>query len=119
MTAKLKSDDFEINFYEGVLRRNPKYVDALGPLAEAYTRGGQYLKGLEIDKRLSRLRKDDPIVHYNLACSYALVGRKKDSLLALKRAIRLGYRDFGHMKRDADLKILHGDPAFEKLFKPG
>ena len=114
---KTRMDDFEIAFYEGVLRRNPKYVDALGPLAEAYTRGGHYQKGLEIDKRLSRLRKEDPIVHYNLACSYALVGRKKSSLLALQRSVRLGYRDFAHMRRDADLKILHGDPAFEKLLK--
>ena len=112
-----KSDDFEISFYEGLLRRNPRYVDALAPLAEAYTRGGHYQKGLEIDKRLSKIHSEDPIVHYNLACSYAIVGRKKSSLTALQKAVHLGYRDFAHMKKDVDLKILHGDPAFEKLLK--
>lgn len=109
--------DFEISFLEGVTRRRPKYVDALIPLAEAYTRRGLYEKGLKIDKRLSLLRKKDPIIHYNLACSYALMGLKKSSLTSLRRAIRLGYRNFEHMKRDSDLRCLQAAPQFKKLVK--
>src|SRR5690242_11891749 len=107
--------DFEISFYEGILKRSPDFVDALIPLAASYTRKGLHEKGLEIDKRLSKLCKDDPIVHYNLACSLALVGHKKEALTALRRAVGLGYADFAHMKKDPDLKSLHGDPEFESL----
>ncbi len=109
--------DFEIVFYEGVVRQKPNYVEALIPLADAYTRKGLYEKGLMIDRRLATLCKDDPVVHYNLACSLALLKKKKEALAALKKAIQFGYTDFGHMRRDADLKSLHGTPEFEKLLK--
>jgi tetratricopeptide (TPR) repeat protein len=108
--------DFDISFYEGVVKRSPNYIEALIPLAEAYTRKGLFDKGLEIDRRLATLCKDDPIIYYNLGCSYALVGKNKEALKALKKAIQLGYDDFRHMRKDADLKPLHGEPAFENLF---
>ena len=104
-------------FYEGVLKERPDYVEALIPLAEAYTRSGFYEDGLKIDRRLSRLCAEDPVVHYNLACSLALVGKKTDALIALRKAIRLGYSDFIHMRKDRDLKSLHANLQFEKLFR--
>lgn len=110
--------NFEIKFYEKLVRGKRDFVDALIPLAEAYTKKGLYTKGLRIDQRLSRLLKDDDVVHYNLACSFALVGEEKKALAALKKAIRLGYDDLRHMRRDPDLKILHQNPEFLKLIKP-
>ena len=107
--------DFEISFYEKLLEGKTDYVEALIPLAEAYTRKGLHEKGLEIDRRLARILKDDPVVHYNLACSYALLEKKAESLKALRRAIRLGYCDLEHLKNDSDLKCLHTEPAFQKI----
>lgn len=109
------SSDFETSFFERLVKNNPDFVDALIPLAEVYTRRGMFEKGLKIDKKLARLKKDDPIVHYNLACSLALVGEKEKALSALKRSIQLGYHDFEHMKKDADLKSLHEDLRFKSL----
>ena len=113
--GKKEEIDFEIAFYEGVVKDSPDYVEALIPLAEAYTRKGLIEKGLGIDKRLSRLCKKDPVVHYNLACSLALAGKKKDAIKTLRRAIDLGYLDFNHLKKDADLKSLQDDPEFQRL----
>lgn len=112
---KSGNTDFEINFFERLIAQDPNFVDALIPLAEAYTRKGVYDKGLAIDKRLARLRKDDPYVHYNLACSYALLGKKKEAIRSLERAIQRGYSDFAYLKRDGDLKSLHSDPKFKAL----
>lgn len=113
-----RSIDFEISFFEKLVREKPDYIDGLIPLAEAYTKKGLYEKGLAIDKRLAALRREDPIVHYNLACSYALLAKKKDAIKALKQSLRLGYNDFDHMKKDPDLKNLHQDPEFQKLLGP-
>ena len=107
--------DFEVRFYEGIIKRRPDYIDALIPLAEAYTRNGLYQKGLAIDKRLAVLCKDDPVVFYNLACSQALVGQKREALAVLKQAIALGYQDFAHLLKDPDLDSLRDDPAFKKM----
>ena len=111
---KSKDLDFEISFLEGVLKHRPNYIDALAPLAEAYTRGGFFEKGLEIDKRLAFLCKDDPVVHYNLACSYTLSGYTAKALTALKRAVRLGFWDLEHLHKDPDLKPLRDYPPFQK-----
>ncbi len=114
MTAKPEWE-FELSFYEGILKRRPDYVDALIPLAEIYTRLGRYREGLELDKKLSRLCGKDPVVHYNLACSFALVGDADKSLEALTKAIQYGYNDENHMRKDPDLKLLFGEPRFLAL----
>ena len=113
---KREERDFEISIFEGLVEQNPDFVDALVPLAEAYTKAGLYEKGLRIDKRLAKLKKEDPVVHYNLACSLALVGKKEDAISALKRSIQLGYSDFEHLRKDQDLKTLRDDPRFQALF---
>ena len=112
---KREVKDFEISFFEKLVKDNPNYVDALIPLAEAYTKAGFYEKGLQMDKRLVKLRKNDPTVHYNLACSLALSEKKDEAIAALEKAIELGYHDFDHLKRDPDLKELYNDPRFKLL----
>jgi len=115
----MKTDalDFDIDFFENLVKQNPNYVQALIPLAQGYTEKGLYRKGLQIDKRLSVLCPKDPVIHYNCACSYALVGQKDEAFTMLRRAIQMGYRDFDHLKKDADLKSLHHDPRFETLMR--
>jgi len=106
---------FEISFYEGILAEDPDFVDALIPLAEAYTRAGLHEKGLESDRRLAKLCPDNATVHYNLACSCALTGHREEALGALERAIELGYRDADFMLKDRDLVSLHDDERFAQL----
>jgi len=109
--------DFQMAFYEALLRRRPRYVDALIVLGEIYTRKGLYGKGLEVDRRLSRLRPDNPVVHYNLACSLSLLGDVASSLEAIKRAVHLGYDDFQYMSRDPDLSNLRRDERFGEFVR--
>ncbi|MBU1086434.1 MAG: hypothetical protein KKD05_02835 [Candidatus Omnitrophica bacterium] len=106
---------FEIEFYEKLLKDNPNYVDALVPLAEAYTRAGQYSNGLLIDEKLAKLNPDDPIIQYNLSCSYSLLERLDNAFLALKKAIALGYSDFHHLDNDPDLFFLREDRRYQEL----
>jgi len=110
-----KFPDFEIHFYERIVQERPDYGDALILLAEAYTARGDHEKGLSVDLHLARLYPNDANIHYNLACSLALVGRKDESLDTIRHAIELGYRDFHHLKKDADLKSLHDDARFDEL----
>lgn len=102
--------DFELAFYEKLLSAYPDFVDALIPLGDAYTRRGLPEKGLEIDLRLIRLRAHDPLIWYNLACSYSLLTRLDEALDALRRAVELGYADFEYLRRDPDLTNLRRLP---------
>jgi tetratricopeptide (TPR) repeat protein len=117
MSSSKDNEDLsvEIHFYEGILAEDPDYVEALIPLAEAYTKAGLHDKGLETDRKLAALRPNDPTVHYNLACSYALTGHTEEALDELERAIELGYRDVEFLMRDQDLVSLHDEEAFARL----
>jgi tetratricopeptide (TPR) repeat protein len=116
LTWKEKRDlDIEIGFLEGVLRRDPSYIDALQVLGDNYTRRGRYPDGLKIDENLAKLKPRDPLVHYNLACSYSLTKRLDLAALALERALALGYRDFKWLAEDPDLENLRQDPVFRKI----
>lgn len=110
-----KDLDFEISFYEGMLKRDPNLVDVLICLGNDYTKRGQCEKGLEVDLRLSRLRPTDPVVFYNLACSYSLLGQTAPAIEGLEKALRLGYSDWEYLVRDPDLDNVRKDPRFEQL----
>ena len=109
--------DFQIIFFEDLLRDDPEFIDVLIPLAEAYTRKGWFEKGLWIDEKLSRLRPRDETVFYNLSCSYALLNRKEQALEALKRALDLGYEDLDWMAEDPDLAGLREEGGYKKLIR--
>jgi tetratricopeptide (TPR) repeat protein len=112
-----KDLDFEIKFYEGILKRDPNLVDVLIPLGDTYTKRGYYKKGLEVDLKLSRLSPKDPVVFYNLACSYSLLKETTPAMESLEKAFVLGYRDFKFLMSDPDLKNLRGDPGFDRLLQ--
>src|SRR5690606_41834192 len=98
--------DIQIQFMEGLVRRDPSYVEALQLLGDNYTKRGRYSDGLGVDERLAELEPNNPLVFYNLACSYSLLDRCDDAADALEKALRLGYRDFKWMAKDSDLKKL-------------
>jgi len=59
----------------------------------------------------------NPSMHYNLACMYALAGRKEEALAALGRAIDAGYRDRAAILADGDLASVRDDDRFKEMMK--
>lgn len=108
-------EDFTIWFLEGILDKNPSYIDCLMYLGNAYTIRGRHEDGLRVDKKLAELRPKDPIVRYNLACSYSLVGDADAAIKALEAAVELGYKDVRHIEMDRDLERLRRDKRYWEL----
>jgi len=107
--------DTKITFMEGIVRRDPKYVEALQILGDHYTQRGQYEFSLKVDKRLSRLEPRNPLVYYNLACSYSLNSDFDLAAAALEKALTLGYNDFKWLARDPDLRQLRKHPLYRTI----
>lgn len=107
--------EFEIRFFESVLRRDPSYADVVEILGGLYTKHGRIADGLRMDRKLVRLLPQNATAFYNLGCSLALVKRKADALRALEKAIGLGYADYDWMDQDPDLEGLKKLPAFKAL----
>jgi len=116
LTRRQQRDlDLEISFMQGVVRRDPRFVEALQVLGDDYTRRGKFQDGLKIDRKLAQLRPEDPAMFYNLACSYCLTKRYDRAVAALSRAIEQGYRDFKWLVKDPDLHGLRQHPLFKKI----
>ena len=116
MTRSEQRDlDTRIGFIEGLVRRDPDYVDALQLLGDHYTQRGRYTEGLNVDERLARLDPENALVFYNLACSYSLTDHFDRAALALEKALDLGYRDFAWLAKDPDLKKFRQQPAYDQL----
>jgi len=104
--------DIKISFMAGLVRRDPRYVEALQILGDHYTQRGSYDRSLSVDKQLSRLEPRNPLVFYNLACSHSLNSEFEDAANALDKALKLGYRDFKWLARDPDLRRLRKHPLY-------
>ena len=107
--------DTRIEFMEGLIRRDPDYVDALQLLGDHYTQRGRFTEGLKVDERLASLEPDNAVVFYNLACSYSLTEQYGRAVLALGKALDLGYRDFSWLARDPDLKKFRQQRAYDEI----
>ena len=116
MTRKETRDlDIKLEFMEGIVRRDPSYVEALQLLGDFYTQRGRFEKSMKVDESLSRLEPRNPLVFYNLACSYSLTDRLDLAAEALERALSLGYRDFRWLAKDPDLRKLRKHPLFRGI----
>ena len=107
--------DVKIGFMEGIIRRDPRFVEALQILGDHYTQRGKYDHSLKVDKRLSRLEPDNPLVFYNLACSYSLNSDFDLAAASLEKALKLGYRDFKWLAKDPDLRRLRKHPLYRTI----
>jgi tetratricopeptide (TPR) repeat protein len=107
--------EFEICFFEDILRKNPSYSEVIELLGGLYTKQGRVDEGLRMDRRLVRLAPENPIAHYNLACSLALKRRKADAVRALRRAVEMGYRDLDWLREDPDLASLRNHASFREI----
>jgi tetratricopeptide (TPR) repeat protein len=113
--ASRRDLDIKIKFMEGLVRRDPDYVDALQLLGDHYTQHGRYLDGLKVDEHLAQLEPRSPLVFYNLACSCSLTAQFDRAASALETALQLGYRDFRWLAKDPDLHQLRQQPIYRDI----
>ena len=110
-----ENDAFDIRFYESVIKRNPRDFDALELLGGLYSKYHMSKQTLRIERRLARLRPEDSRVRYNLACSLALLGRKKEAVASLEESLLLGYNDIKWLVQDSDFDSLKAYQPFKDM----
>lgn len=85
-------------------------------LAELLSRTDQYEKAVEMyQASLATSGGRQGTVYYNLACSYARMGKKKEAIAALKRAVDGGFYNGLWMKRDGDLDAIRGEAEYREI----
>jgi adenylate cyclase len=59
--------------------------------------------------------RNEPMVLYNVACTYALLGESERALELLEKAVKLGWGDRAWLETDSDLDSLRDIPRFKFL----
>ena len=67
-------------------------------------------------ERAVTMRFNDPNVLYNAACTYGVMGMKKEALEMLRKAKASGYANMEWANRDPDLTCVRDEPEFRQLF---
>lgn len=109
--------DFELDFFGNVLDRHPDFFEALRLHASNLAQKKRYSESLQVERRIIQIRPGDPLAHYNLACSHALLDQPELAFGMLRKALELGYRDFRYINQDHDLDPIRKDPRFRKLIR--
>jgi len=60
---------------------------------------------------------DDPMLLYNVACNYSVLGRVDDSLDALERAVDKGWGDKAWLEHDSDLDSIRSSPRYKQIIQ--
>jgi len=116
LTRRELSDlDIEIGFLQALVERDPTYYEALQLLGLDYSLRGDFANGLRTDQCLAQLRPSDPVVLYNLACSYSLNRQLRQAADTLNQAIEQGYDNFHLLAKDPDLANLRKHPVYKRV----
>ena len=106
---------FEVEMAEAGARARPNDVDALHWLACVYAEVGRYAESLATDLDVVARCPGRADFRYDLACSYALMGRADEAIVELHKAVDLGFDDGDHLRVDPDLESLRLDPRFAEV----
>lgn len=112
--------DSAIVHYRQALGRNHELREAYYNLAEVLHALDRDTEAAAVYLEFAQALPQDPTPYYNLACIYALQGRRDASLAWLRRGLdRLDVATLENARQDADLALLHEDPEFVKLLTDG
>ena len=101
---------------EAHLGRVPEDARARTLLASDYADLGRIEDAVREANLAITLRPNDALVLYNIACAFSLMGRKDESLGALRKAWENGFRDSAWARNDPDLALVHAEPDFQRMY---
>jgi len=103
--------------YKMALHHNKNFDEAYINISSAYLIGKQFEASLKTLNTFKKMNSKHPLLHYNLACYYALTGNITLGIESLKQATLNGFKNLQSLKTDPDLENLRPDPRFKELQK--
>jgi len=92
-------------------------VGSLHSKARSLLRQKKYEEALGVYEQILKVRADDMIALYNSACCLSLLGRTEAAVARLREAVKAGFVDLAHIKRDPDLDPIRESEAFKKFLQ--
>ncbi len=97
------------------LLQNPEDARARIFFASSLAKHGRKDEAIREGDAALELSPDDPMMLYNCACLYALLGEGERAIDTIERAIAGGYESFRWMEHDPDLDTIRDNPRYAAL----
>ena len=78
---------------------------------------GDIDRSAALAKRALAIDPDDPMLLYNVACTYALLHKTDDALDCLESAVDKGYGHKEWMEHDSDFASIRDTPRFKTILR--
>ncbi|HJQ97369.1 MAG TPA: DJ-1/PfpI family protein [Candidatus Polarisedimenticolaceae bacterium] len=101
--------------YRSMLAASPDDAFAWYRLGVNLQRSGDLAGAVEAARKAARSERLRGSALYNLACAYALQGKKDDALEALEQAVAAGFSSKGQIETDDDLVSIRNEARFRKV----
>ena len=92
------------------------FVQASFNLPREFAARGERAKAALALQLAAELRPAAAVVHYNLACSLALLGDRKGALSSLEEAVARGFHDLAQLTQDPDLASLRAAVSADSVY---
>jgi len=96
---------------------NPEDTRALIMAAAVNANIGNADRAIDFSERALAMDKDDPMLLYNVACTFSKLGREEDALEALEHAVEKGWADRAWIEHDSDLDSIRESPRYKSLIQ--
>jgi len=94
---------------------NPDDARACNLGSGLHSKLGHTEKALEYAERSLAIDPEDPMLLYNVACTYSCLGKIDDALSCLERAVDKGFGHKEWIDHDSDLDALRESPRFKAI----
>ncbi|MBD3676380.1 MAG: tetratricopeptide repeat protein [Planctomycetaceae bacterium] len=102
-----------IPYFEKTLELNPANLQAHLGLAWCFKRVNRLTKAISALERAREYHPEEPIVIYNLACYFSLLGDKPKAIECLGRSLRMEPQLRELISEEEDFDQLRTDPDFQ------
>ena len=85
----------------------------LGAVANAIIHDKE--RAVQFAKQAMQVDPDDPMLLYNVACTYAQLAMPEESLNALERSVEKGWGDKNWIEHDSDLDSIRDTPRYKAI----
>jgi adenylate cyclase len=99
------------------LRFNPDDARAVYMAANGLVALGERARGREWANRALEMKPDEPMVLFNVACIYSMLGMAEEAVECLERAVNNGLTQKGWFDHDDNLDPLRNHPRFQALLR--
>ncbi|HVF38668.1 MAG TPA: tetratricopeptide repeat protein, partial [Gemmatimonadaceae bacterium] len=78
---------------------------------------GERDRAIEFARKSVAIDQDDPMLLYNVACTYSVLGQEEEALSALEHAVDKGYGHKDWLEHDSDFDPIRETPRFKAIIE--